>query len=118
MSQKTSNRWPLIGGVVAAVVASLCCVGPLVLVMLGIGGAWVSNLAVMEPLRPYFLGVAMIFLFLAWRKIYGATSVAACTPGSLCALPQTKLAYKIMFWIVAILIGLAIAFPYIDPMFY
>lgn len=118
MSQNTSNRWPLIGGVIAAIAASLCCIGPLVLVMLGIGGAWVSNLSVLEPFRPYSLAAAVIFLFLAWRKIYGAPSAAACSPGSLCALPQINKVYKIMFWIVAILIGLAIAFPYIAPMFY
>ena len=118
MSQQISNRWPLIGGVVAAVAASLCCVGPLVLVMLGIGGAWVSNLAVLEPLRPYFLAAAVIFLVIAGRKIYGAPSAASCTPGSLCAMPQINRVYKIIFWIVTILIGLAIAFPYIAPIFY
>lgn len=118
MSQEKTGRLPLIGGVIAAIGASLCCIGPLVLVMLGIGGAWVSNLAALEPFRPYFLGVAVIFLFLAWRKIYRTPATAACTPGSLCAMPQTNRVYKILFWIVASLVGLAMAFPYIAPVFY
>ncbi|ODU30197.1 MAG: mercuric transport protein [Thiobacillus sp. SCN 62-729] len=113
MSQEKTGRLPLIGGVIAAIGASLCCIGPLVLVMLGIGGAWVSNLAVLEPFRPYFLG-----LFLAWRKIYRTPAAAACTPGSLCAMPQTNRVYRILFWIVAVLVGLAMAFPYIAPLFY
>ncbi|OJZ17749.1 MAG: mercuric transport protein [Thiobacillus sp. 65-29] len=117
MSQEKTGRLPLIGGVIAAIAASLCCIGPLVLVMLGIGGAWVANLAVLEPFRPYFLGVAVIFLFFAWRKIYRAPA-AACTPGSLCALPQTNRAYKVLFWIVTALVGLAMVFPYIAPLFY
>jgi mercuric ion transport protein len=118
MSQETSGRWPLIGGVIAAVAASLCCVGPLVLVMLGVGGAWVGNLAVLEPFRPYFLGAALIALFFAWKKIYRAPTADACTPGSLCALPQTNRIYKVLFWIVAALIALALVFPYLAPLFY
>ncbi len=118
MSQEKVVRWPLVGGVLAAIAASPCCIGPLVLVMLGIGGAWVANLSMLEPLRPYFLGAALIFLFLAWKKIYRAPATEVCTPGSLCARSQTNRIYRILFWIVAILIGLAVAFPYIAPLFY
>jgi mercuric ion transport protein len=118
MSQQKLGRWPLIGGFAAAVGASLCCIGPLVLVMLGIGGAWVANLTALEPFRPYFLAAAVVFLFLAYRKIYRTPAAAACTPGSLCALPRTNQVYKALFWLVALLIGLAITFPYIAPFFY
>ena len=72
MSQQKNSSIPLIGGVLAAIAASLCCIGPLVLVMLGMGGAWVSSLSVMEPFRPYLLVIAIIFLFFAWEKIYRA----------------------------------------------
>lgn len=118
MSQEKTGRWPLIGGVTAAIAASLCCIGPLALVMLGAGGAWVANLAVLGPFRPFFLGVAVIFLFFAWRKIYRAPAAVACAPGSLCAMPQTNQVYKVLFWIVAALVGLAMVSPYIAPLFY
>lgn len=118
MQQEKSGRLPLIGGVIAAIAASLCCVGPLVLVMLGIGGAWVANLAVLEPFRPYFLGAAVIALFFAGKQIYGAPAAATCTPGSLCAMPQTNRIYKVLFWVVAALIVLAVIFPYLAPLFY
>ena len=118
MSQEQTGRLPLLGGVIAAIAASLCCVGPLVLVMLGIGGAWVANLTVLEPFRPYFLAVAVVFLFFAWKKIYRAPAAAACTPGSLCALPETNRIYKVLFWIVAVFVVLAMVFPYIAPLFY
>lgn len=119
MSQgKQANGWPLIGGVVAAIAASLCCVGPLVLVMLGIGGAWIANLGALEPYRPLFLGIGVVFMVLAYWKIYRAPAAQDCTPGSLCALPQTNRIYKMLFWGVAVLMLLAIAFPYIAPLFY
>jgi len=117
MAQEKSGGIPLIGGVIAAIAASLCCIGPLVLVMLGIGGAWVSKLSVMEPFRPYALGLAIIFLFFAWKKIYRAPATV-CTPGSLCAMPHTNRVYKVLFWSVAALIVLALASPYIAPLFY
>lgn len=119
MSQgKQANSWPLIGGIAAAIAASLCCVGPLVLVMLGIGGAWIANLAVLEPYRPLFLGIGVVFMVLAYRKIYRASAAQDCTPGSLCALPQTNRVYKVLFWAVVVVMALALAFPYIAPWFY
>jgi len=118
MSEAKNGRYALIGGVIAAVAASLCCIGPLVLVALGVGGAWAGNLAVLEPFRPYFLGAALIALFFAWKKIYRAPAAAACTPGSVCAMPQTNRMYKVLFWIVAVLIAAAFVFPYLAPLFY
>ncbi|MDD5412690.1 MAG: mercuric transporter MerT family protein, partial [Methylobacter sp.] len=45
--------WLGIGAVLAAIGASVCCVGPLLLVSFGIGGAWMSALTSMETVRPY-----------------------------------------------------------------
>jgi mercuric ion transport protein len=116
MSQgKQAGSWPLIGGMAAAIAASLCCVAPLVLVLMGIGGAW---MAVFEPYRPLFLGVGIVFMVLAYRKIYRAPAAQDCAPGSLCALPQTNRVYKILFWVVAVVMTLALVFPYIAPLFY
>ena len=100
----------------AAVLASACCLGPLVLVSVGIGGAWVANLQALEPYRPAFLAVALAALFFAWRRIY--RSEAECQPGEICALPQTRHIYKIIFWVVAMLALVALTFPYLAPLFY
>lgn len=42
----------LVAGVVAATGASVCCARPLVLLVPGIGGAWIGNLTAFEPLSP------------------------------------------------------------------
>src|SRR5881398_1114070 len=52
----------LVAGVLAAIGASVCCVVPLVLLALGIGGAWVGNLTAFEPYRPLFIGLTLLFL--------------------------------------------------------
>lgn len=106
----------LLAGGITAVLASACCVGPLVLVSLGFGGAWLGNLAALEPYRPIFLGVALIAMFFAWRRIYRPST--ACAPGDVCAAPQVKTTYKVLFWIVASLVILALTFPYLAPLFY
>jgi mercuric ion transport protein len=115
--RKTSKA-TLVGGVLAALLSSLCCLGPLVLVTLGISGAWIANLAALEPYRPLFLGVAVVCMVLAYRYIYGAPAPAECEPGTLCALPHTQRVYKRMFWGVAALVLGALVFPYLMPFFY
>jgi hypothetical protein len=66
-------------GALAAIGASVCCVGPLVLLALGIGGTWVGSLTAMEPFRPWFIGLTLLFLGLAFRKLYLVPRV--CAPG-------------------------------------
>jgi mercuric ion transport protein len=55
-------------------------------------------------------------MFFAWRAIY--RPAAQCNPGDVCALPQTKYLYKVLFWIVAVLALIALSFPYVAPLFY
>jgi mercuric ion transport protein len=89
----------LVAGVLAAIGASVCCVGPLVLLALGIGGAWIGNLTAFEPYRPLFIGLTLLFLGLAFRKVYLVQE--ACAPGTPCANPQTPRWQRLIFWSVA-----------------
>ncbi len=113
-----TGKVTLVGGAVAALLSSLCCLGPLVLVMLGVSGAWIGNLAALEPYRPMFIGVAVVCMAFAYRYIYRAPAAQACEPGPLCALPQTNRLYKRLFWGVSALVLLALTFPYLMPLFY
>ena len=56
----------LAAGSVAAILASTCCLGPLILVLLGFSGAWIGSLSVLEPYRPMFLESRR--LRLSWRR--------------------------------------------------
>ena len=116
MSESKSGRGSLIAGGIAAALASACCLGPLVLITLGISGAWVGSLAALDPYRPWFIGAALVAMVFAWRRIY--RSAGACQPGDVCAVPRVRTAYKIVFWIVALLILTALAFPFVLPLFY
>lgn len=116
MTESHKGRLALATGGITAVLASACCLGPLVLVSLGLGGAWVGQLTVLEPYRPVFIGVSLIALVLAYWRIF--RSKKACAPGEVCALPQVSRVYKLVFWVVAVLVLIALGFPYVLPLFY
>ncbi|MBL7590294.1 mercuric transporter MerT family protein, partial [Escherichia coli] len=62
MVEPGKGRGVLAAGGIAAILASACCLGPLLLVALGFSGAWIGNLTVLEPYRPIFIGAALIAL--------------------------------------------------------
>lgn len=110
------GRGALLTGGLAAILASTCCLGPLVLISLGVSGAWISNLTLLEPYRPIFIGTALIALYLACRRIW--RPVSACAPGDVCASPRSSRAYKVLFVIVVGLVIIALGFPLVAPWFY
>ncbi|MPW23617.1 mercuric ion transporter MerT [Paraburkholderia sp. CNPSo 3157] len=116
MAGPQTGRGALFAGGLAAILASTCCLGPLVLVALGVSGAWIGNLTVLEPYRPIFIGTALLALFFARRRIF--RPVQACQPGEVCAIPQVRTAFRLIFWIVVLLVLIAVAFPYVLPLFY
>jgi mercuric ion transport protein len=56
------------GGVVAALLGSLCCIGPLLFVALGVGAGLASTF---EPLRPVFGAIMVGSLGLGLFSVYG-----------------------------------------------
>lgn len=110
MQLATKQLW---GGVVAAVIGSLCCVAPLVLLGLGISGAWISQLTALEPYRPIFIGVMLVFIGLAYRQLYIVP--ARCAPDETCANPRLQRRQRQVFWIVVVALATLVAFPWYAP---
>ncbi|MEY2608884.1 MAG: mercuric ion transport protein [Verrucomicrobiota bacterium] len=106
----------LVAGMLTAIGASACCLGPLVLLALGVSGAWIGSLTALEPYRPIFIGLTLLFLAFAFHRLYLARPV--CSPGSACASPRTLNRQRLGFWIVTILLLGLIAVPWFAPLFY
>jgi mercuric ion transport protein len=111
------------GGVLAASLGSLCCMGPLLFVTLGVGAGLASTF---EPLRPLF-AVAMLGLFaIAFYTVYGrrvapetlgqsgastdggrvseaCATGADCAAGEACAVPRDRRREKVILWSAALL---------------
>lgn len=112
---RTVAHYLALGGL-GALLAGTCCLAPLALVSVGVSGAWLANFRLLEPYRPLFLGVALVSLALAWKRIY--RPVARCEPGTVCAIPRVRRSYRIGFWSVVVLFALMFAYPYAMPLFY
>lgn len=108
------SKWGLFGAVVSAVGASICCVGPLLLLALGIGGAWVGNLTAMEKYRPFWTAATLIFLGLAFLKVYRKPKEEPCCLGNACR-PEAGRRSKILLWVVAVFVLGLLFLPYIIP---
>ena len=105
-----------IGGILAALGASSCCVVPFVLVSFGAGGAWLGNLTVLAPYQPFFVALTVAFLAGGFYMVYRKPKLA-CADGSYCARPASDRFAKIGLWAATVLVGVALAFPYVAPLF-
>ena len=105
----------LVAGALAAIGASVCCVGPLALLTLGIGGAWIANLTALEPLRPWFIAATLLFLGLAFRRLYLQPQV--CEPRAVCAEPIVLKRQRLIFWVVALALLALLSVPWLAPFF-
>lgn len=98
----------LAGSVIGGILASVCCIGPLVFALLGISGAAFAQR--FEPLRPYFLVATYALLAGAFYSTY-RPAPRECGPGEACEMPRTNRLGKAMLWIAAVIVLLATTFP-------
>jgi len=112
-SQDKMSKTTLIGGLLAGIGASVCCVGPFLLLSLGIGGSWIGNLTAMTTYRPYLIGLTLVLLGLVFRKLY--LLPRNFDAGTACALPDTLKRQRTVFWIASTFILVMITFPYYGP---
>jgi len=113
---QTGQNLMAMGGLLAALAAASCCVAPFALFLLGISGAWISNLTALEPYQPIFAAIAFGFLGYGFYLVYRKPRVA-CAEGSYCAAPASKRTAKIGLWSAAILVIIALGFPKLAPLF-
>jgi mercuric ion transport protein len=104
-----------LGAVVAAFLASLCCVGPLVFITLGVGAGLASRF---EPLRPVLTVLTLGLLALGFYTVYGTNlavepgqSAAPCGPEDVCIVPRNRTREKVLLWAATVVALLLLTFP-------
>lgn len=111
-NKKASPRTSIYAAIAAAVAASICCLGPLVLVGLGASGAWIGSLSAMEPFRPYLIVAAVGALGYAFWRVYGAKpAVEECGPDGACRVDNAARYNKIGLWLATFAIGAMLLAP-------
>lgn len=104
-----------IGGILAAIGASSCCVIPLALFTLGVSGAWIADLTALAPYQPLFVALAVACVgggFVLSRR----RRQAACAEGSSCVRPASGRIVRFGLWTAAVLVIVAVVFPRLAPL--
>jgi mercuric ion transport protein len=117
-----SRKWTnasAAGAVLAALGASLCCIGPLAFAILGIGGA--GLLVKFEAYRPYFtlasvglLGLGFYFGYRPRRIARDARGGAECG----CEHPRSNRLGKMMLWVATALVIGIWSFPFLAALLF
>src|SRR3546814_15095508 len=97
-SSDRRKGWFAAGGIIGAILASACCVVPLVLVTLGISGAWLGNLTALEPYKPYVATVPLGLIGLGFCHVSFSQNPAFIA-GSYFARPHSSIIPKSTLWL-------------------
>ncbi len=102
-----------LGAIGAALLASLCCIGPLLFVTLGVGAGLASAF---EPLRPVFTVATVALLAVGFYVVYGKRPVAvthdaACAHDEACAIPRNRTRDRVLLWVATVVAFVLLTFP-------
>jgi mercuric ion transport protein len=108
-----------VGGLIAALLASLCCIGPLVFAALGVGVGATGTLAgtagflkALLPYRPWFISLMLLLLGMSFYYAYWKPS-SACTAEAGCAAARSASGLnRKWLWLIAALALLLVLAPY------
>lgn len=67
-----------VGTIVVSLLASSCCIGPVIFVLFGTSAGFLSKLTFLNPVRPYLLGAAFVMLSYSFWKLYLRKKTIAC----------------------------------------
>lgn len=108
-----------VSGLSAALLASICCIGPLVFAALGVGVGTTGSLAgtagVLKgllPYRPAFIGLTILLLGIGFYLAYWKSDSARCAPGKVCAQGNPRCRNRTWLWIMASLALVLVLAPY------
>ncbi len=70
--------WASYVGSLSALGVATCCVMPMTMILLGLGGSWLAVFGKIAAASYYVLGIATIFLIVAWFQC-----IRQCAPGQI-----------------------------------
>lgn len=110
---RPKGLWGLLVAVVVGFLASACCVLPLLLIVAGVGGAWMANLRVLDPYAPYMDVVVLLFLGYAHVQNYREKKALACSSCSM--VGRLGRWQSPLLWAGTVLVIVFLALPHVLP---
>lgn len=105
-STQRATPWEAAVSVGSAVLATLCCWGPLLAALAGTSAAGLA--ASLERMRPLFLGIAVLSLGFGFRRAYRRPKDCAGACG------RSRRLQRIVLWISALLVAGLLLFPHLS----
>jgi mercuric ion transport protein len=105
-----AQKATLIGSLVTSIIASACCVGPIVFALLGVSSA--GLLSKIGPYKPIISVIALIMLGFSFYLTYREKETVDCELNTFCANPKSNIWNKRVLWISTILILGFLTIPY------
>ncbi len=103
-----AERWTTGGAVLTAFMASLCCIGPVVFALFGLGAFGAAS--VFESLRPDLLAVAVFALAFGFYRAYFRRE--ECAPGKACATKPVSKMNRVALWVALVTVVAFALSPY------
>lgn len=107
--ESKSSSLVMAGSVFAAILASFCCILPIVFGLTGLTVLGAS--AAFAAWRPYLLTATFGLLAAGFYFAYRPAKVD-CAPGSACAIPTTKRSGRVALWLTTAAVVAFTLFPY------
>ena len=107
LASDRASAWALTTAAIGSILASSCCALPLLLVSVGLTGAWLGHLRVLQPYSPVLLAISVTALLAAGYRIFFSRMRMRMRP-----------LYRAAFWIIAALTLILLLMPVIAPWFY
>jgi copper chaperone CopZ len=98
----------ILGSIGAGILSMVCCVGPVALSALGLGGG--ALLAQLTPLQPYWIALSVVMLGIGFYLTYRPRRVV-CEDGT-CKIERAGFWNKIAIWSATVGVAVMIALPY------
>ncbi|MDN3519267.1 mercuric transporter MerT family protein [Aquisalimonas lutea] len=114
MALRESSGWLAGGGVVGGLLATTCCVLPLVLFSMGAGGAWIGTLRSLEAYQPVFVIVAVAFIAAGFWSLRRRRRT--CMVNGYCATTTATRVTTVALWVATALVALSLAWPWLFPL--
>ena len=103
------ERSALVGSLLAGLLASACCIGPLVLGAAGLGSLGFAT--ALAPLRPWLLGLTVVLIGAGFFLAYRPLGAEVCAPGQACARPASRRNQRFALWLVTVLAVALATYP-------
>lgn len=105
------------GSVLAGLGAVACCAAPMILLGMGVTGAWIGGFNALYPYKPYFIAAALILLAAGFVSVYRKPQGTSCENEPVGQNPRLEFFHKTALWVSTLLIIAAFGLPYAAPWF-